>query len=388
MKRSKITPLLILSFFTMNVTNCRSTESDAKFGWEEDLKDPPSRSEEKKSEDPAAPEARSAGPAVKPATPPDKNFCADTTDGQCFTLLMRIPAKSLINDLGLGALSLAGLSKDMQTRMDEACYWAWKDYKQRFINDRIHPLRQKFVKAVTKMRCIYYLMSEEYVHEDLPLGDKETAISVRMVKFDFEGRNTSTSAHQLKLDVESTFTHTQFRSVHIYGGQDVGGTQSGWDELRGFGYEPTKVRERINRIIDWSLPIDQVVSVGDSFSSSFPPGSYEAQAASQFLGEAREAGKAALENKSPLPAAFAFAVMGMNILKKICGETRANCKVISDKTKKKEEFGVGMAEMAPSSEVYETFRIALIKSIQGILNKAFEVGERAQIETTFNLPPK
>ena len=62
----------------------------------------------------------------------DQNFCKGLRPGACFSLVLRVPQPSLVRDLGLATLSLASDSRVMEKRLEESCYAAWNEYKERY----------------------------------------------------------------------------------------------------------------------------------------------------------------------------------------------------------------------------------------------------------------
>ena len=311
----------------------------------------------------------------------DDKFCVGVPAGNCFSLIIRIPNKDLINDIGLNALSLGSGSSNMTMRLQEACGSAWSAYQARYRGDATHPTRKKFVQKITKMRCIFNFMSAEYVTEDTKLADNEIGLSVRLTKFDIEGSNSATTVNALNLVMDSTTVNTTFRSVFVYGGRSLLSGGSPWKTVDGFGYSPYTVKRKIDRSISWSFSLETLMQS----LSKIDMATVTDEAVGAFINSSKAMITNVLARKAPVTSSFVLVGIGYNTLKMICGENAEKCKTIKTTTKRLDNANSGLADLIPTAEANEAIRMGLIKSIEGVLDKFFETAKSAPLEKLFGL---
>ncbi len=381
----RIAPLSLLgavAFTGVMAISCKSSSSSGtKFSWDEDLAP---------LEKPA--EAPPPGPPKSVAVLPDGSFCEGSEPGTCFSLVLRVPTKDLLSDFGLSTLALASQSQDMLTRLDEACATAWQHYQDTYRDDALRPLRQKLILKVQKMRCAFVFMTSEYLKEDLPLNPNEIGISARLTKFDIVGKNTAVEASVLSLAVASTVIQTDIRSVFVYGGKAVGKNTGTWDAVKAFTYKPVAVKQTMDRDLTWNFDRAAVQAeldkLGDTASIAAQGPAVKAwidQAKSIVKGHGTAAIAASGAAAVPLSPAFALVGMGYGAYKAICSENAERCKLARTSVSKGAEVSADMEDLVPSSEVNEAFRMAVIKSVEGILDKVLETADKNQLTAAFDL---
>lgn len=359
----------MLLLFGFGLTQCRtpSDGSDAKFGWDEDLTPP-------------APSANTS-PASTYTPKVDGSFCRGEKPGACFTLVVRIPTSDLVNDLGLSVLAMATKSKAMAKRLDEACQAAWVDYKLRYASSLVTPLRRTFIQKVNKMRCVFLPTSEEYLVESLPLASQETALSVRLTKFEVTGRNESATVSFLKLSSNATTVDTQFRAAATFAGKDVRGKEGPWRPLTAFQVTPVGVKQSFGKSLSWKVDVGATLSLLSKIDTSKIKDQTD-QAMKAFLDRAKMLMGQASANGVSVGSSLVLIGAGYEVFKAICGEDASRCQVTGTSDNKLSSISEGVV---PSSDASEALRTALIQSIESTLDKVFEGGDKAQLTEEYKL---
>ena len=311
----------------------------------------------------------------------DPQFCVGLAPGTCFSLILRIPTKDLISDIGLNALSLGSQSKDVATRLQEACQAAWSSYQNQYKKDFTHATRMKFVQNIAKMRCIFNFISEEYIIEDAKLADNEVGISVRLTKFSIDGVNRATSINALNLATATTVVNTNFRSTYLYAGSKLSSGGTPWQSVQGFGVAPYSVARNIDSAISWSFSLGTLMQD----LSSIDLASLTDAALKSFVVNAKNMVSGTLAGKSPPTSALVLVGIGYNTLKQICGNDSQKCQTSTSVTSKLGGPGGTLPDFVPSSEANEAFRMGLIKSIDGILDTFFTTAATQPLEKTLGL---
>lgn len=356
-------------WFVVGLTHCRtpSDGSETKFGWDEDL---------------TPPKPSNATPPVSTFTPKvDGAFCKGEQPGRCFSLVVRIPTAELVNDIGLSVLAMATKSKAMTKRLDEACQAAWVDYKQRYSASLVTPLRRAFINKVTKMRCVFLPTSEEYLVESLSLASEETALSVRLTKFEVTGRNESATVAFLKLSSDSTTVDTQFRAAATFGGKDVRGKAGPWRPLTAFQVAPVSVKQSFGKALSWKVDTGATFQLLSKIDTSRIKDQTD-QAMKAFVEKAKTLLGQATANGVSVGSPLVLIGAGLDVFKAICGEDASRCQVTSTSDNKLSGLN---DSMVPSSDASEALRTALIQSIESILDKVFEAGDKAQLTEEYKL---
>lgn len=112
----------------------------------------------------------------------DKEFCDGYEPNQCFTLLVRVPPSSLINDIGLALLNIgreeeSGVRDLFLRKCDEGI--KQYGYHTMFWGQ----IRREFFLELKDSRCMIQYLTEE--NDELPdLGPDHKTISVRLASFD------------------------------------------------------------------------------------------------------------------------------------------------------------------------------------------------------------
>ena len=316
----------------------------------------------------------------------DSKFCQGARPGSCLSLILRVPTADLIQDLGLSSLAVASTSKNMRTRLDEACKTAWLEYRQKGMYDTLHPLRAKFLRNVEKMRCIYLFMGEEYVQEDTKLSDNEIALSTRLTKFEIGGEETAANIRTLGVQVKKTFVQTSFRSSFIYSGKAVSTVDVGWQMAQGFPVAPKSYQKNIERDFSWKVDVDalkanldKIATDGPAVQASITSFVTQAKAAVANVSAIGAAGAVA----QPLGASLLMVGMGYNAYRTVCGEALDKCKVSSTKTSSTGTISEDLVDLVPSSDTNELYRLAVIRSIQGMLDELVMGMDAKQISQKF-----
>lgn len=355
----------------IGLTSCQQTKgnkgSDVKFDWENGL---------------GPLETKTGVAPVEDANKIDSKFCKGLKPGTCFSLIIRIPKAELVQDIGLSTLALASGSKNMRTRLDEACQASWNEYKGKYAFDSLHPLRSRFVKNIQKMRCIFLYMGEEYSQEDSQLADNEVAFSSRLTKFEVGGEESTFDVRLLGLNVKKTFVQTSFRNQAIFSGKAVSPQAAGWQAAQGFGVEPVMVKNKIERDIKWKVDLEALKANLEKVATDAP--GVEAAAAS-FFGQAKAAVAGVAAASQPATASLLLVGMGYNAFKAICGEAQDKCKHTSTQTSSTPAISEDLADLVPSSETNELYRLALIRGLQSVMDKLLVDTEGKQLSEKFGV---
>ncbi len=369
----KQTPKLLILVSLLVGAGCRSVDENSapKFGWEEDLT----------PDAPVDPSTIAPWPKSKSV---DSNFCKSLDPGTCMTLVIRIPSIALVNQLGLSTLALGDQSNDMAMRMQEACGAAWENYQSRYKDDGLRPLRQKFVRKISKMRCIFRTMSQESATEDLKLESNEIALSVRLTKFDIEGKNRSSKIGVLELAADSTSVTTEFRSIFLYGGKKVADNQGTWVAAKGLPLGVLSSKESIDKAIKWNVSVEAVKAELGKIDFATAPAAAD-QATKAFFTQAKANLASVSAATTPVGASLVLVGIGFSAYKSLCGESSERCVSELKTENKTEAVASGLKEVVPTSDAIEAFRMALIHSVQGILNKSFETIHTTQVNQVFDL---
>lgn len=366
-------PWIIPTFavlFSLGLNACQQTKrknSEVKFDWDTDL---------------GPLETKTGVPKAEDLNRIDDKFCKGLKPGACFSLIIRVPKADLVQDIGLSTLALAGSSKNMRLRLDEACQAAWTDYRQKYLFDNLHPLRSRFVRGIEKMRCIYLFMSEEYVQEETALASNEIAFSTRLSKFEIGGEEASLDVGLLGLQVKKTFVQTSFRTQYIYHGKDLGASNAGWQAALGFGPEVIDVRTKVERDINWKIDVEALKKNLEKVAADTPAAQ---AAAATFFGQARSAVGTVAAASNPAHASLLMVGMGYNAFRAVCGENQEYCKASLNKSSATPGVSEDLADLVPSSETNELYRLAVIRSVQGMLDKLLIGTDNQQLKQKFGI---
>jgi hypothetical protein len=359
---------LLLGLLAVQLSCLRSGSDGSRakgFGWDEGL----------------APLETS--PAEGRGAPPDtwdKKFCKDRRPGACFSLVIRVPRSELIQDIGLSVLALGASSRDMRARLDEACQAAWTEYRQKYLFDSLHPKRRKFVQSVEKMRCIYRFMGEEVASEDTELAKNEIAFSARLTKFELLGDVTDATASHFGVRIQNKAVQTQFRSVYVYGGTDVQPGAGGWQPAVGLGAAPIAAKRNMERSIQWRVDHEALLKNLEKVASD--PAAAQT-AIGSFITQAKDQLAAVASAANPLSSSVLLIGMGYNAYRSVCGENRDLCKLSSEQTSMTGDVSQDLADLVPSSETNELFRLATIRTIQSVLDEIFVRLDPEQLQQSF-----
>ena len=77
--------------------------------------------------------------------------------------------------------------------------------------------------------------------------------------------------------------------------------------------------------------------------------------------------------------------MGYNAFRSVCGEAGQRCSFTNEKTDMTDNVRQSLADLVPSSETNELFRLAVIRTIQTLLDETFQRTDAKQLEATFQL---
>ena len=360
---------LLLLLATSGLEACRShgtPPSAAKFDWDSDL----------------APLEIPKTDRTRPTNNYDRNFCKNMAPGSCLSLILRGPREELIQDLGLSTLALGAESKSFRLKMDEACLAAWTDYKAKYVGDAIRPLRNQVVRKVEKMRCIYLFMNEEVASEDSKLADNEIGLSVRLTKFDINAETKGGQIRGIGLALSSINSVTDFRSAFVYSGSDLRQTASGWQPAAGLDVKPISVKSQIDRSINWNIDLAALKENLAKIETTAPNADANVGA---FVGQAKTlvGNMASLNN--PLQSSLLLINIGYNAFRGLCGEDVEKCKVYTTKDSKNQALKDDLADLIPSSETNELLRLAMIRSVQGVLDSLFTQTNADQIRNKFEI---
>ncbi len=363
----------LLMVWSMPLVQCRTTPdgAEAKFGWDDDLTPP-------KNENSQITPNLSGSPRF------DRSFCRGAEPGSCFTFIVRVPTPDLISDMGLSVLALASGSTNFALRMDEACQAAWLDYKDRYKEASLKPLRRIFVNKIKKARCVFVPMSEEYVLENAPLADNEIGLSVRLTKFEIIGRNDSATVGFLKLLRDQTSIETQFRAVSTFRGKLVGGKKEPWLPVSSSNVSPMTTRQSFGKDVSWKFDTAAAIEILSKIDTTKVKDQTD-QAVKSFVDKAKSAVGSAMGTKPSLGSSMILVGLGYEAYRSLCGEDRARCNITSSETSKTAAINEDLKDMVPTAEVNEIFRTAVIKSFQGIWDGVFEGSDKSNIGDQFKL---
>lgn len=340
------------------------------FGWDEDLRDP---------------ETKSSFVGSDAGTVADPNFCKATPKDRCFSLILRIPKKEMIDDLGLSVLALGASSREMRSRLDEACSASWAEYKVRYRNDALRKVRKSFVENIEKMRCIFLFVDEEVAEETVDLADNELGMSVRLTKFELSGESTQAKVRDFGLTFDSKAVHAGFRSASLFGIERPDAADKKWQIALGIGAAPVFVQAPMQRSLKWTFDRAAVLEnlrkiATNSSASGAIVGSFVDMAKEQLDVAGGQAAAAASSAAGPL----VLVGMGYNAFRSLCGENSEMCNLTSEKSSMTTSVNQEFADLVPSSETNELFRLSLVKAIQAVLDEAFTRIDANQLRQVYN----
>lgn len=368
---AKLWPVWLgMTALTLATYACRSAgggqDSDAKFGWDENLADPNTK--------PGPAPGGDAAPRI------DTGFCQNARPGSCFTLLMRVPKSEFVQDLGLSVLALGNASRSLRSRIDEACRTAFSEYRQRHMFDNMAPLRARFVKNVEKMRCAFVFMDDEADGEQQKLGPSEIALSVRMTKFEIEGDERGGSVRGIGLKLNRSKVSSSFRSVALFGANAEAATGHRWQTALGLGVAPLKVQKELARDISWQF---DWTALGQNLEkvAADAPGMQAGMAA--FFTQAKDQLRAAA---GPGAGAIAMISVGYNAYRTLCGENREQCKAYANTSVLTPGMSEDLSDLIPSSDSNELLRLAVLRSVEATLDRVFVGADAKQLSQAFLLP--
>ncbi|MBM4253505.1 MAG: hypothetical protein FJ146_16170 [Deltaproteobacteria bacterium] len=359
---------LALTFVAAAASSCRASRSnsDPKFDWDTNL--PPV----------TMPEASKDKDLVQY----DRNFCKGMEAGSCFTLLMRIPREDLIQDLGLATLAVGAESRSFRAKLEESCQTAWTDYRQKHLNSAIRPLRNSLAQKIKKMRCVFLFMGEEVAAENLKLAPNEIAVSVRLTKFDINANTKGAQVRGIGLNLTSIDAVTDYRSAFLYSGEDVRKDHAGWTMAEGLGVNPIRLKARLEKDVTWAIDPGAILENLDKITQT------EAGADDRlksFLDQARGALTAVRSLENPIQSSIAVVTIGYNAVRGLCGEDMAKCKVTNNDELRTPSIKDDLSDLVPSSETNELLRLAMIRSIQGVLDSVLTDAKADQLKAKFNI---
>ncbi len=375
--------LIATAFCFIAGISCKTAEkknATAKgFGWEEDLSSLPPPTAPACGDGTVKPDGGATSQVcdLKKVNKYDKKFCDKEAPGSCFTLVLRIPFTDLNSDYGLTALSLTSTNPNTNLRLTEACSTAWVQFLSQYQSNSLKPLRKEFANKIKKMRCIYNFFSSEYVAEDLPLGDNEIAISMRLSKFAIEGTNTTSSVNALTLKADSTKVAMSYRNLFAFKGKNIKDGKGEWGSIPNFTKPSYQMSKKIGQTISWtfSLPTLQE-SLGKIDVASITEPSVK-----DFVIKSKETVQQILAGNNALAGSITMLGMGYQAVKAICGEGGAGCKVTKEDSSILNDQNAGLTTFVPNSAVNEVVRLALITSIQGLLDSYFEGADPKDVRT-------
>jgi len=370
LRKSRWIRRLLLALGPCLLGGCASksaSPSQLTFGWDEDIDTPKTT---------PTPYEDSEKPADVIF---DSNFCKNVRPGSCFSLVLRIPRLSLVNDLGLATLELALESSTMRSRLDEACHAAWRDYQSKYRDNSIYKQRSRLVGKVEKMRCIFAFDRQETPQENIKLAENEISMSVRMTKFAITGAQTNAQLGQVGFQLNRVASLVNFRNASIYSGAKVNPRNQGWHLVDGFGMTPVAVSRELKKDISWKIDVQKIVeSIGAFAAKNTNP----LTAVQTFYTEAQ---KSLASIRNPGDASSVFLGMGLNILQSLCVERPDQCKFERQAEDKTQNTNDEFSLLIPSSETSEIFRLAVIHSIQGILDELMVTTKPDQLASKFSL---
>lgn len=332
----------------------KDSGSNVTFDWDHDLGDV--------STTPSTPPNSGGGDGGKI----DGAFCHNQKPGSCLSLILRVPKADMVQDLGLSTLALGASSKGMLARLHEACQAAWADYRQKYQADSLRPLRRRLVNNVEKMRCLYLFSSEEAVTETTKLADNEIGLSVRLTKFTMAGTATSGEVRNVGVQIKDTESTLQFRSTAIFGGNEVAGPSSGWQLIGELGAAPLSVKQKLNRDIHWQVDL---AALAKNLGKIPTNANGAAASVAAFYAHAKDLVSQVSAAGNPAAASVLLVGMGYNAYRSVCGEDAAACKYSSTTTDSMAAVNHELADLVPSTDTNELFRLAVIRSVQGVLDQ-------------------
>jgi len=349
---------------------CKTANSSGSgaqgFGWDQDVADPTT----KPGDLPAT--------ATSTAPPPtlDSNFCKGLLPGTCLTLVLRIPKADLVQDLGLSTLALGASSRAMRSRLDEACQAAWLDYKTKYQADKLHQWRQRLVVKTVKMRCVYQFMSEEVVLEDSKLATNEIGFSVRLTKFNLSGSDFSGDVRSVGVQLKNTFVQGAFRNTSLFIGKDLGAKTGGWLAVASMGVTPLDFKQAMSHDINWHVDWPTLQHTIEQVAKQAPGAS---AGVSAFFSQAKSAVGQIAAAGNPAAASVLMIGMGYNAYRSLCGENAAECKVSASSSDMTAGVNHDLVDLVPSSETNELFRLAVIRTVQGVLDQIMTRADVTQL---------
>ena len=312
----------------------------------------------------------------------DQGFCRGVRPGACLSLIIRVPKSDLVQDIGLSTLALGGSSKAMRSRLDEACQAAWGEYRQKYLYDTLHPVRRRLVTDVAKMRCIYLFMSEEVAQEDTKLAANEIAFSTRLTNFAIAGTAITGTVQGVGLQLKDTAVRARFRSAAIFGGTAVSPQHAGWQSVTGLGAAPVAINQALNREIHWQLDLKALAANLGKVATNGP--AVQASVAA-FFSQAKTAIGQIPSTANPAAASLLLIGMGYNAYRTMCGENAAACKVETTNTDMNPTVNHELADLVPSSETNELFRLAVVRTVEGILDQLLVSTNPTQLADKFGV---
>ncbi len=359
---------LVLTAVACVSISCRASRSssDPKFDWDNNL--PPV----------TMPEADKDRDVVQY----DRNFCKGMDPGSCFTLVLRVPREDLIQDLGLATLAVGAESRSFRAKLEEGCQTAWTDYRQKYLNSSLRPLRNSLAQNVKKMRCVFFFMGEETSEETLKLATNEIGLSVRLTKFDINANTKGAQVRGVGLNLTSIDAITDYRSAFLYSGDEVHSDKAGWTMAEGLGVNPIRLKSRLDRDVNWSLDPAALMENLNKITQS------EAGAddrVKSFLDQAKTAllGLKSLEN--PVQSSIAVVTIGYNAVRGLCGEDMAKCKLTNNDELRTPTLKDDLSDLIPSSETNELLRLAVIRTVQGVLDSVLTDAKADQLRAKFKI---
>jgi hypothetical protein len=312
----------------------------------------------------------------------DRNFCKGMDPGSCFTLLLRIPREDLIQDLGLATLAVGAESRSFRAKLEESCQTAWTDYRQKHLASALRPLRNSLAQKIKKMRCVFLFMGEEVAQENFKLSDNEIALSVRLTKFDISANTKGAQIRGIGLNLTSIDSVTDYRSAFLYSGEAVRKDNAGWTMAEGLGVNPIRLKARLDKDINWAIDPGAIIENLDKITQT------EAGAddrVKSFLDQAKTALTAIKGLENPVQSSIAIVTIGYNAVRGLCGEDMSKCKVTNSDEQRTPSIKDDLSDLVPSSETNELLRLAMIRSIQGVLDSVLTDAKADQLKAKFNI---
>ena len=232
------------------------------------------------------------------------------------------------------------------------------------------------------MRCIYLFMNKEVAGEDSKLAANEIAFSVRLTKFDIDAEVKGGQIRGMGLDLSSINVVTDFRSTFVYSGSDIQQTGAGWQPAKGLDVKPISVKFQIDRSVKWQVDL---TALKDNLAKIETNALNTDANVGAFIGQAKTMVGNMARTNNPLQSSLLLINIGYNAFRGLCGEDIEKCKVYSSKDNKNRALKDDLADLIPSSETSELLRLALIRSVQGVLDSLFTQTNADQIRHQFEL---